>query len=240
MCRANDPPHAMTAPAPKPDLLVIDDEVQIRRLLRLTLESAGYRVREAETGALGLNEAAVARPDAVILDLSLPDLGGLEVLRHLREWSQVPVLILSVRGGETDKIAALDAGADDYLTKPFGGGELLARLRVLLRRAQPAGEVSIVRFGDVEVDFTKRTVTREGADLHLTVKEYALLRLLLQHRGKVVTHRQLLREVWGPQHEADTHYLRVHMANLRKKIEPADTPFIKTESGIGYRFTDAG
>lgn len=227
--------------APQPDILVIDDEVQIRRLLRLTLESAGYRVREADTGALGLNEAAVTRPDAILLDLSLPDVGGLDVLRRLREWSHVPVLILSVRGGEVDKIAALDAGADDYLTKPFGGGELLARLRVLLRRAQPAGEVSIVRFGDIEVDFTKRTVTRNGSDLHLTVKEYALLRLLLQHRGKVVTHRQLLREVWGPQHESDTHYLRVHMANLRAKIESADTPrWIKTESGIGYRFTDAG
>jgi two-component system KDP operon response regulator KdpE len=229
-------------PTAKPDILVIDDEVQIRRLLRLTLESAGFRVREAENGALGLNEAAVQRPDAIVLDLSLPDLGGLEVLRRLREWSQIPVLILSVRGGEADKIAALDAGADDYLTKPFGGGELLARVRVLLRRAQPAGEVSIVRFGDVEVDFAKRTVTKAGADAHLTVKEYALLRLLLQHRGKVVTHRQLLRDVWGPGHEEDTHYLRVHMANLRKKLEPtADAPrFLKTESGIGYRFLDQG
>jgi two-component system KDP operon response regulator KdpE len=227
----------MSDPAHQPDILVIDDEVQIRRLLRLTLASAGYRVREAETGALGLNEAAVQRPDAIVLDLSLPDLGGLDVLRRLREWSHIPVLILSVRGGESDKIAALDAGADDYLTKPFGGGELLARIRVLLRRAQPAGEVSIARVGDVEVDFTKRTVTRAGADLHLTVKEYALLRLLLQHRGKVVTHRQLLRDVWGPGHEDDTHYLRVHMANLRKKLEPsAGAPqFLKTESGIGYR-----
>jgi len=230
----------MTAGATKPEILIIDDEVQIRRLLRLTLESAGYRVREAENGQLGLNEAAVLRPDAIILDLSLPDLGGLDVLGRLREWSHIPVLILSVRGGEADKIAALDAGADDYLTKPFAGGELLARMRVLLRRVQPAGEVSIARFGDIEVDFTKRTVTRAGADLHLTVKEYALLRLLLQHRGKVVTHRQILREVWGPQHEDDTHYLRVHMANLRKKIEAtaATTGFLKTESGIGYRFVD--
>ncbi len=231
----------MSELAHQPDILVIDDEVQIRRLLRLTLESAGYRVREAETGALGLNEAAVQRPDAVILDLSLPDMGGLEVLRHLREWSHLPVLILSVRGEEAVKIAALDAGADDYLTKPFGGGELLARMRVLLRRAQPAGEVSVMRFGEVEVDFAKRTVTKAGADAHLTVKEYALLRLLLQHRGKVVTHRQLLREVWGPTHEQDTHYLRVHMANLRKKLEvSAGQPaFLKTESGIGYRFTSA-
>ena len=231
----------MNQSARQPDILVIDDEVQIRRLLRLTLESADYRVREAETGALGLNEAAVQRPDAIVLDLSLPDLGGLDVLRRLREWSHIPVLILSVRGGEADKIAALDAGADDYLTKPFGGGELLARMRVLLRRTQPAGEVSIVRFGAVEVDFAKRTVTRGGADLHLTVKEYALLRLLLQHRGKVVTHRQILRDVWGPGHEEDTHYLRVHMVSLRKKLEstPERPQFLKTESGIGYRLSDA-
>ncbi len=232
----------MTSGPAKPEILVIDDEIQIRRLLRITLEAGGYRVREAENASLGLNEAAVQRPDAIILDLSLPDMNGLDVLRRLREWSQTPVLILSVQGDETAKIAALDAGADDYLTKPFGGGELLARVRVLLRRAQPAGEVSIATFGDVQVDFTRRTVTKAGADIHLTVKEYALLRLLLQHRGKVVTHRQLLRDVWGPGHEEDTHYLRVHMANLRKKIETsAEQPaFLKTESGIGYRFTDTG
>ncbi len=222
----------------QPEILVIDDEVQIRRLLGVTLAGGGYRVREAESGALGLNEVAVQRPDAVILDLSLPDLGGLEVLRRLREWSQLPVLILSVRGEEADKIAALDAGADDYLTKPFGGGELLARLRVLLRRAQPGTEPTIVRFGDVEVDFTSRTVAKAGAAVHLTGKEYALLRILLHHRGRVITHRQLLREVWGPSHEQDTHYLRVHMANLRKKLESApDRPrYLNTESGIGYRF----
>ena len=230
----------MNTNPPKSDILVIDDEVQIRRLLRITLEAAGYKVRDAENGALGLNEAAVQRPDAIVLDLRLPDLSGLDVLRRLREWSHIPVLILSVRGDEANKIAALDAGADDYLTKPFGGGELLARLRVLLRRAQPVGEVSIASFGDIEVDFAKRSVTRAGAEVHLTAKEYALLRLLLQHRGKVVTHRQLLRDVWGPQHENDTHYLRVHMANLRKKIEPsAGSPsYVKTESGIGYRLVD--
>ena len=231
----------MTAGGTQPEILIIDDEVQIRRLLRLTLEAAGYRVREAETGSLGLNEAAVTRPDAVILDLSLPDQSGLEVLRRLREWNQLPVLILSVRGAEADKIAALDSGADDYLTKPFGGGELLARMRVLLRRALPPTEASVVNFGDIEVDFAKRTVTKAGADTHLTAKEYALLRLLLQHRGKVVTHRQLLRDVWGPGHEEDTHYLRVHMANLRKKLEAsANQPaFLKTESGIGYRLLSA-
>ncbi|MEO6876779.1 MAG: response regulator [Opitutaceae bacterium] len=230
----------MTAGAARPEILIIDDEVQIRRLLRLTLEAADYRVREAANGSLGLNEAAVTRPDAVILDLSLPDLSGLEVLRRLREWSQLPVLILSVREAETDKIAALDAGADDYLTKPFGGGELLARMRVLLRRAVPVSEMSVMRFADVEVDFTKRTVTKAGADTHLTGKEYALLRVLLQHRGKVVTHRQLLRDVWGPSHEEDTHYVRVHMANLRKKLEfePEHPAFLKTESGIGYRFVE--
>ena len=232
----------MTPGPAKPEILVIDDEVQIRRLLRITLEAGGYRVREAENASLGLNEAAVQRPDAIILDLSLPDMSGLDVLRRLREWSHTPVLILSVQGDETAKIAALDAGADDYLTKPFGGGELLARIRVLLRRAQPVGEVSIATFGDVQVDFTRRTVTKTGEDVHLTVKEYALLRLLLQHRGKVVTHHQLLRDVWGPGHEEDTHYLRVHMANLRKKIEDAaeHPSFLKTESRIGYRFTDSG
>jgi two-component system KDP operon response regulator KdpE len=221
----------------KADILVIDDEVQIRRLLRLTLESAGYHVREAETGALGLNEAAVRRPDAVILDLSLPDQSGVEVLRRLREWSQIPVLILSVRGEESDKISILDAGADDYLTKPFGGGELLARIRVLLRRAQPATEASIVRFGDVEVDFTRRAVTKAGLDVRLTAREYALLRLLLKHRGKVLIHRQILRELWGPQAEGQTHYLRVYMAHLRQKLEsePNRPKYLKTESGIGYR-----
>jgi len=161
------------------------------------------------------------------------------VLQRLREWTKLPVLILSVRSEEADKIAALDAGADDYLTKPFGGGELLARMRVLLRRTQSASGSSTEQFGDVEVDFTKRLVIKAGAEVHLTAKEYAVLRQLLQNRGKVVTHRQILREVWGPSHEEDTHYLRVAMATLRKKIESTpDRPrFLKTESGIGYRFS---
>ena len=230
----------MTTGTAKSDLLIIDDEVQIRRLLRLTLEAAGYRVREAESGTIGLNEAAVLRPEAVILDLSLPDMGGLDVLRRLREWSQIPVLILSVREGEADKIAALDAGADDYLTKPFSGGELLARVRVLLRRAQPAHELAVVRFGEVEVDLTKRTVLKNAAVIHLTAKEYALLRLLVQHRGRVVTHRQILRELWGPGAEENTHYLRVHMTHLRQKLEadPHAPQHLKTESGIGYRLLE--
>lgn len=226
----------MSNASAKPDILVIDDEVQIRRLLRITLEAAGYAVREADGGQLGLSEAALKRPDAIILDLGLPDLGGLDVLRRLREWSQVPVLILSVLGEEAQKIAALDAGADDYLTKPFGGGELLARLRVLLRRAHPGDEVSVVKFGPVEVDLTRRTVAKDGADVKLSAKEYALLRLLVSHRGKVLTHRQILREIWGPNAEEQTHYLRVYMTHLRQKLEPEpDRPrFFKTESGIGY------
>jgi two-component system, OmpR family, KDP operon response regulator KdpE len=228
----------MSPDAPRPDILVVDDEVQIRRLLRVMLEAAGYAVREADSGQIGLNEAAFRRPDALILDLGLPDLPGGEVLRRLREWSNVPVLILSVRGAEGDKIAALDAGADDYLTKPFGSGELLARLRVLLRRTQTPEEAGVVRFGAVEVDFARRVVTRGGAEVRLTAKEYALLRLLLVHRDKVVTHRQVLREVWGPKAEDQTHYLRVYMARLRQKLEdePNQPKYFRTESGIGYRF----
>lgn len=227
-------------PAPAPaEVLVIDDEVQIRRLLRVTLEGAGFRVREAEGGQLGLAEAATKRPDAIILDLGLPDLPGIAVLRRLREWSRLPVLILSVRGQEADKIEALDAGADDYLSKPFGGGELLARLRAILRRAQSPEEESGARFGDVEVDFARRVVTKAGAAVKLTPKEYALLRLLLVHRGKVITHRQLLRELWGPKAEEQTHYLRVYMTHLRQKLEddPNQPRYFRTESGIGYRFS---
>ena len=232
-------------PSASADILIIDDEVQIRRLLRLTLEGAGHRVREAATAALGLNEAATLRPDAIILDLGLPDADGVDVLRRIREWTTLPVLILSVRDQETQKIAALDAGADDYLTKPFGGGELLARLRVLLRRADSvargAAEPAIASFGDTEVDFSARRVTRAGEAVALTPKEYELLRLLLRHRGKVVTHTQLLRELWGPANKSDqTHALRVHMTHLRQKIEaePSRPRHLRTEAGVGYRFTD--
>ena len=229
----------MSAESPRAEVLVIDDEVQIRRLLRVTLEAAGYAVSEAENGQLGLNEAAFRRPDVIILDLGLPDLPGVEVLKRLREWSQVPVLILSVRGAEADKIAALDVGADDYLTKPFATGELLARLRAIQRRAQSAEESSAVRFGSVEVDFARRFVSKGGAEVRLTAKEYSLLRLLLVHRGKVLTHRQILRELWGPKAEEQTHYLRVYMAHLRQKLEdvPNEPRFFRTESGIGYRFS---
>ena len=228
----------MSAEGTPPEVLVIDDEVQIRRLLRVTLEAAGYKVREAETGTLGLSEAAGRRPDLVVLDLGLPDLPGLEVLRRLREWSRVPVLILSVKGEESDKIAALDTGADDYLTKPFGGGELVARLRALLRRPKAAEEeAGCVTFGELEVDLARRVVTLKGQEVRLTAKEYAMLRLFVVNRGKVITHRQILRELWGPKAEGQTHYLRVYMAHLRAKLEadPDRPRLFRTESGIGYR-----
>jgi len=221
-------------------ILVIDDEVQIRRLLRVTLESEGYRVREAESGSLGLNEIAAEAPDGVVLDLGLPDMEGTEVIRRLREWSRVPVLVLSVRVAENDKIAALDAGADDYLSKPFGGRELLARVRAILRRSQVGAEPAVVRFGAIEFDMAARIVRRNGAEVRLTAREYAVLRLLVQHRGKVVTHRQILREVWGPSAEDSTHYLRVQMTHLRQKLEdePHAPKHLMTDAGIGYRLIE--
>jgi two-component system KDP operon response regulator KdpE len=229
----------MNTPA-TPMLLVIDDERQIRRLLRVTLEGSGYKVREAETGQLGLHEIATAAPDGVILDLGLPDMDGNRVLARLREWSQIPVLVLSVRDSEDDKIAALDAGADDYLTKPFGGRELLARVRAILRRIQSPTEPSIVRFGAIEIDRAARVVRRDGEEVRLTAKEYALLALLVQHRGKVVTHRQILRELWGPNEEENTQYLRVHMTHLRQKLEalPHQPKHLRTDAGIGYRLIE--
>ena len=224
----------------RPDILIVDDELQIRRLLRVTLEAEHYRVREAETGRLGLQEVAYQAPDGIILDLGLPDLDGGEVIRRLREWSRTPILVLSVREGEEDKIKALDAGADDYLTKPFSGRELLARLRAVLRRTPGAGEPAIVVFGEIELDQASRVVRRAGTEVHLTAKEYGLLRLLVQHRGKVVTHRQILRELWGPNSEEQTHYLRVHMTHLRQKLEadPHTPRHLKTDAGIGYRLVE--
>ncbi len=221
-----------------PEVLVVDDEVQIRRLLRITLEAGGFAVRDCSSGQEGLSEIAFRRPDVVVLDLGLPDISGVKVLKRLREWTQVPVLILSVLGHEDDKVAALDAGADDYLTKPFNGREFLARLRVMLRHAQPDDGVSILKFGAIEVDFTRRMVTKAGVEVPLTAKEYALLRLLVSHRGKVLTHRQVLRDVWGPNAEEQTHYLRVYLDRLRRKLEdnPKRPKFLKTVLGVGYRF----
>ncbi len=221
----------------QPLVLVIDDEVQMRRLLRTTLESGGFRHCEAESGELGLTEAVQKKPDAVILDLGLPDLDGIEVLKRLREWSKIPVLILSVRDDEKQKVAALDHGADDYVTKPFGQEELLARLRVILRRV-PEQEEPVFKNGDLTVDFPARRVFIKGKEINLTATEYSLLKLLIHHAGKVLTHRQILREIWGPNTEERTHYLRVYMTHLRQKIErdPDKPRLIKTESGIGYRF----
>jgi two-component system KDP operon response regulator KdpE len=232
--------HSSPATPPAPTLLIIDDEPQIRRLLRVTLEGGGYRVRETDTAILGLQEIAHQAPDGVLLDLGLPDLDGTEVIRRLRDWSRVPVLVLSVREGEDDKIAALDAGADDYLTKPFNGRELLARVRAILRRTQITNEPAIARIGAIEIDRSAHVVRRENTEVHLTAKEYALFALLVQHRGKVVTHRQILREVWGPNAEENTHYLRVVMTHLRQKLEvdPHAPRHFKTESGIGYRLVE--
>jgi two-component system, OmpR family, KDP operon response regulator KdpE len=217
--------------------LVVDDEVQLRRLLKLNLESAGYRVFEAASGQEGLTEAAQRRPDVVILDLGLPDMDGVTTLKRLREWSRVPVIVLSVRDREADKIAALDHGADDYVTKPFSSGELLARVRAAQRHAQPATETSVFRSGNLEVDLVRRVVTLRGAEVKLTATEYALLRLFVQHAGKVLIQKHIMREVWGPNYEGQTHYLRVYMSHLREKLEadPAKPELFITEPGIGYR-----
>jgi two-component system, OmpR family, KDP operon response regulator KdpE len=224
--------------------LVIDDEVQIRRLLRITLEANGYKVVEAASGKDGLVEAASRRPDIVILDLGLPDMDGVAVLKRLREWSRVPVVVLTVRERDEDKIEALDNGADDYVTKPFSTPELLARLRAALRHAQPEEAEAVFRTGDLEVDLAKRRVSVKDHEIKLTVTEYSLLRLLVRHAGKVLTHSQILKEVWGPNATEQTHYLRVYMARLREKIEPVPSRpvLLITEPGVGYRFvtTDCG
>lgn len=219
-------------------VLVIEDEAAIRRFVRSALEEENYRVFEAETLARGLIEAGTRKPDLLVLDLGLPDGDGLQLLRELRGWSSVPVIVLSARGEEEDKIAALDAGADDYLAKPFGTGELLARVRAQLRRhGQQNVQDSRVVLGEVVIDLALRSVTRAGEALHLTQLEYRLLAMLIAHRGKVLTHRQLLREVWGPHHVEHHHYLRIYMGHLRQKLEadPARPAFLLTETGVGYR-----
>ena len=222
--------------------LVIDDEPQIRRLLRVTLEANGYRVFDAATGQDGLVQTAQRRPDVILLDLGLPDLEGVEVLKRLREWSRVPVIILSVRDREDDKVAALDAGADDYVTKPFNSAELLARLRAALRHTQPQSVDAIFTSGSLEVDLSRRLVRKAGTEVKLTQIEYSLLRLLVTHAGKVLTQRQLLTEVWGVKAIEQTHYLRVHIAHLREKLEdnPSAPELIITEPAIGYRLVLKG
>jgi len=220
-----------------PRVLVIDDEVQIRRFLRISLEANGYEVYEVATGLEGISRAAQLRPDLIILDMGLPDIDGLEVLRRLREWTTTPTIILSVRDADDDKVAALDAGADDYLTKPFSLEELMARMRVAQRHADPGQQSHLFKAGNVAVDLSRRLVTRNGEAVKLTPTEYALLRLLIQHAGRVLTHKQILREVWGPEYVEETHYLRVYFAQLRQKLEenPSLPTLILTEPGVGYR-----
>jgi two-component system KDP operon response regulator KdpE len=218
-------------------VLVVDDEAQIRRFLRISLEANGYHVNETQSGQDAITKTAQLRPDLVILDIGLPDIDGLEVLKRLREWTKTPVIMLSVRDSDRDKVSALDAGADDYLTKPFSVDELMARIRVAQRHAQPDPEEQVFTSGNLQVDLTRRLVTVRGEPVKLTPTEYALLRLLIQHAGRVLTHRQILREVWGPEYINETHYLRVYFAQLRQKIEddPALPQIILTEPGVGYR-----
>ncbi len=218
-------------------VLVVDDESAIRRFLRVALSNHGYKVFEASTGQDALSCTIDDRPDLIILDLGLPDLDGVEVTRRLREWSSTPIIILSVREAEMEKVAALDAGADDYLTKPFGLSELLARMRVVMRRQASVADDPVVRSGDLTIDLARRIVTVGGEVVSLTPTEYALLRALALHPGRVLTHNQLLRQVWGLGYEAELHMLRVNLSNLRRKIEPDSTrpTYIQTEPGVGYR-----
>lgn len=224
----------------KPLILLVEDDAQIRRFLRAALSAEGYRVQEAVTAEEGLAQAAARQPELILLDLGLPDRDGLEVIRGVRQWGRLPILVLSARGQESDKIAALDLGADDYVAKPFGVGELLARIRVALRHSagEPTdGAGSVFRFGTVEVDLEKRVVSVGGEAVHLTPNEYKMLQVFLANAGKVLTHRQLLNEVWGPQHTEQAQYLRVYIAQLRRKLEqnPARPRYLQTEPGVGYR-----
>jgi two-component system, OmpR family, KDP operon response regulator KdpE len=225
---------------PDPIVVLIEDEPQIRRFLRATLSGQGYRLFEAATGADGLVEVGSRQPDVIIIDLGLPDMDGVEVIRRLREWTAVPIIVLSARGQERDKVTALDAGADDYVSKPFGASELVARIRVALRHAAGASheaDEAAFKVGELQVDRLRRHVSLGGTEVRLTPTEYKLLTTLIRHAGKVVTHQQLLREVWGPAHTDQAHYVRIYMAHLRHKLEaePARPRYLLTEPGVGYR-----
>lgn len=219
-------------------ILIIDDENQIRRMLKIALAAHGYEMHEAATGQEGLNQVALFHPDLIILDLGLPDIDGLSVLKQLREWNKVPIIVLSVREIENEKITALDLGADDYVTKPFSMGELLARMRVALRHAAKSDDEPIITFGGLTVDMAHRLVTVEGNEIKLTPTEYDILKYLVINAGKVLTHRQLLRTIWGVDYQQEAHYLRVYIGQLRRKIEkdPTRPQYIITEPGVGYRF----
>jgi two-component system KDP operon response regulator KdpE len=221
----------------RPRVLVCDDEPQILRALRVILREADFEALPAETGEEALDVAAVRRPDAAIIDLVLPDIDGVEVCRSLREWSQMPIIVLSAVGEEDEKVRALAAGADDYVTKPFGPRELIARLQAALRRVEPSQEDAMIQVDGLEVDLAARIVRRDGEEVHLTPTEFDLLRVLVRNRGRLMTHRDLLTAVWGAGYADDTQVLRAHVANLRRKIEPPDGPhFVKTDPRVGYRF----
>lgn len=221
-------------------ILVIDDEKQIRRMLNTALTGFGYNVAEASSGQDGLNQTVIFHPDLVILDLGLPDFDGVEVIQRLREWTQVPIIVLSVREQEEDKIKALDAGADDYITKPFSMGELLARIRVAIRHVAKTEEEPVLTFGELVVDLARRKVMLKDEELKLTPTEYEILKYLALQAGRVVTHKQLLRAVWGSNYQEETHYLRIYIGQLRRKIEadPSQPVYILTESGVGYRMKE--
>ena len=223
-----------------PRVLVVDDEPQIVRGLKIILRSAGYAVDAAETKAQALASLAIRPPDALVLDLVLPDGQGVEVCQEVRRWSRLPIVVLSAVGDEREKVRALDAGADDYVTKPFGTDELLARLRALLRRSTEVAGSPRIEIGELVIDLADRMITRGGAPVHLTPIEFDLLRVLAQHHGRLVTHRQLLHEVWGPEYGQETHYLRVHVAHIRAKLEsdPSRPEYVITEPGVGYRLRD--
>jgi two-component system KDP operon response regulator KdpE len=225
-----------------PRVLVVDDEPQIIRALKIILRAAGYTVEGAETKAQALALLGSRPPEAIVLDLVLPDGQGVDVCKEVRRWSSLPIVVLSAIGDEREKVRALDAGADDYVTKPFGADELLARLRAVMRRSSQQGGSPRVELGDVVIDLGNRSVSRAGQDVHLTPIEFELLRVLAQHRGRLLTHRQLLREVWGPEYGRETHYLRVHVAHIRAKLErdPSRPEHVVTEPGVGYRLTDPG